>query len=350
MLNDRIHKHHTHSIRKPNWKIPAAVLGCLVLALGLYLLYANKVIHTPNKGSAVKKNFVVVSGQGAGVVTENLRRENLISNSFIFTLYLNYKGIGDKVQAGKYQIAGNLRMTEVAGIITTGKVVTNKITIPEGWTNNQIADYIDKNTEISKSDFLKEAIYRPERDNYDFLANLKPGDSLEGFLYPDTYQISLKPTANEVVKKMLANFDKKLSQKDRDQIKKSGLNAYEVVTLASIVEREVSKPEDRKVVASVFLNRLNAGMPLESCATIQYILNSTKTIFTYEETRTPSLYNTYLNVGLPKGPIGNPSIESIEAVLFPERTSYFYFLSSNGVTYFSKTLDEHNAKKYQYLK
>jgi len=350
MIDNHISNYRPVKNKKKAWLIPALIVAFVLIFVFGFILYARSVVNTPNNGSAEKKNFVILQGQGSGDIATQLKKDKLISNRFIFILYLNYKKMGDKLQAGEYQIAGNLKMTDVASIVTTGKIVTNKITIPEGWTNERIANHIDQNTTISKNDFLKAAAYRPERDKYEFLSDLKPGDSLEGFLYPDTYQISLNPTADEIVEKMLYNFDKKLTNQDRAKIKTSGMTTYEVVTLASVVEREVAKADDRKLVASVFLNRLNSDMPLESCATVQYILNSNKTIFSYEETRTPSPYNTYINAGLPKGPIGNPSIDSIEAVLFPEKSNYFYFLSANGVTYFSKTLEEHNTKKYQYLK
>lgn len=342
-------KKSTNRIRRLG--ICAAILLILIIISGGLVVWAKGTIEKPNSNNAATVDFVVNQGEGGGDIAKKLKDEGLIRNYFAFILYLNYTQSGDKLQVGSYKIAKNLTIKEVASIITNGKIVTNKITIPEGWTNDQIANYLVKNTTITANDFMAAAKYDPAKHKYDFLYPLKKGDTLEGYLYPDTYQISLKPTAEEVVKKMLENFDKKLVSADREQIKKSGgLNPYEIVILASIVEREVSNPDDRKKVAGVFLNRLNNNMPLESCATIQYILKSDKWVFTYEETRIPSPYNTYLNPGLPIGPIGNPSIQSIEAVLFPEKTNYFYFLSANGKTYFSTNLDEHNAKKIQYLR
>lgn len=332
--------------KKKYFLIPIAVIAIGVIFVFSFILYAQKVVKEPNSSDNTKKTFLVVEGQGAGEVAENLRKGNLIKSQFIFILYLNYKGIGDSIQAGEYEIPGNLNMIDVASIITNGKIVTNRITIPEGWTADQIADYLNKNTIIKKADFLTAV---EKEYNYEFLSDKPKEANLEGYLYPDTYILSGKPTADEVVKKMLDNFDKKYTEEIKSKAKASNMSTYEIVTLASIVEREVAKADDRKMVASVFLNRLNADMLLESCATIQYILKINKKQFTYEETRTSSPYNTYINLGLPKGPIGNPSIFSIEAVLYPEKSSYYYFLSSNGITYFSKTLEEHNAKKAQYL-
>lgn len=334
---------------KKRWLVVFATFVIFAFVVASAVLWGLKTVKAPNSSDSATVDFVINKGEGAGDIAKSLGDKKLIKNYFVFVMYLNWTKQGAKLQVGEYKIAKNLNMIEVTSILVNGKIVTGKITIPEGWTNEQIANYLAKNTAITAGEFIEAAKYDPAKYKYDFLYPLKPGYSLEGYLYPDTYQVSLKPTAEEVVKKMLENFDKKLTAADRTQIGKSGLNPYEVVILASIVEREVANSEDRKKVAGVFLNRLNNDMPLESCATIQYILKSDKWVFTYEETRTPSPYNTYLNPGLPVGPIGNPSIQSIKAVLFPEKTNYFYFLSSKGKTYFSTTLDEHNAKKAQYL-
>ena len=332
--------------KKRLWVWPVSIILVGIICLFGFLLYANKVVREPNSKNAGKKIFVITEGQGSGDVAGNLQKEDLIKNRFVFILYLNYKGIGDKVQAGEYEIPENLNMIDVASIITTGKIVTSKITIPEGWTIDQIGDYLEKNTIIKKADFTAAT---KKKYDYEFLSDKPESADLEGYLYPDTYMLTVEPTADEVVKKMLDNFDKKYTQEMRAKAKTSNMSTYEVVTLASIVEREVAKADDRKLVASVFLNRLNYDMPLESCATIQYILKENKKQFTYAETRTPSPYNTYIAKGLPEGPIGNPSIDSISAVLYPEKSNYYYFLSSNGTTYFSKTIEEHNANKAKYL-
>lgn len=326
------------------------ILAVIALAIGGFLFWASKIIKTPNSTDGSTVSFVIEQGEGSGDIATRLSDAGLLKNRFVFVLYLNQKSLGDSVQAGEYKIPKNLTMIELAEVITRGKTASSKLTIPEGWTIDKIADRVAANGWSSKADFLKAAEYNPAKHKYEFLAGLKAGDSLEGFLYPDTYQLSIAPTADEIVGKMLANFDKKFTADLRAKVKKTNMTTYEVVTLASIVEREVAKPEDRKLVASVFLNRLNIDMALESCATIQYISGENKKQFTYEETRVASPYNTYINRGLPPGPIGNPSIDAIKAVLEPTDSNYLYFLSADGQTYFSKTLDEHNAKKAKYLR
>jgi len=253
---------------------------------------------------------------------------------------------GDKLQAGDYEIPRNLNMIQMVEFLTTGKVTVNKVTFPEGWTLVKMGERLEANNIVTKNDFLTAA---KKNYDYDFLDGKPANVDLEGFLYPDTYIFGKNDTADEVVQKMLTNFDKKLTSDIKEKADKSDLSLYEVITLASIVEREVAKPDDRKLVASVFLNRLEIGMALESCATIQYITGENKKQFTYAETRVVSPYNTYINKDLPPGPIGNPSIDSILAVLEPEESSYLYFLSADGVTYFSRTLDEHETKKAKYL-
>lgn len=200
----------------------------------------------------------------------------------------------------------------------------NKITIPEGWTVQQIDDYLAEKQILAKGDFLAAA-----KDK-------------EGYLFPDTYFLSEKPTAEEIIKKMEENF----------QQKTTGLNLKkDDLILASIVEKEVSTEEDRKIAASVFKNRLKYNMALESCATVNYILGNNKKILSNQDIATPSPYNTYLHQGLPPGPIGNPGLAAINAALNPTESNYFYFLTGNdGKTYFAKTKTEQDQNKQKYLK
>lgn len=325
-------------------------IGALVIVIlvALWGLWLSRTINEKNSALTKTKSFSIQSGEGAGEIAERLEDEQLIKSSFAFVFYLNLKRAGDGLQVGDYQIPQNLNIPQVAEIITKGRVSTNKITFPEGWDIQKMAARLEAKNLMKRSDFLNQAKAEKYRSEYSFLKGVPAGASLEGFLYPDTYEIGKSVTPDQMIRKMLNNFQKR-TEKYQAQMAASKMSEYEIVNLASIVEREVAKPEDRKLVASVFLNRLDIGMALESCATIQYILQESKKQFTYEETRTPSAYNTYLNRGLPAGPIGNPSLDSIVAVLSPQDSDFLYFLSSGGVTYFSKTFQEHEAKKAKYL-
>jgi len=308
-------------------------------------LYLNHFMRSKN-ATKTETTFIVREGEDVRQITKNLQEKGLIKQDIPLLVFLKLNGLSGKIIAGEYRIMPKSSPTQIIETLTGGKVTTDKITIPEGWTNNQIGDYLEEKKIVTKTDFLTAA---KKTYDYDFLKDKPENVDLEGFLFPDTYQLPTKVTADLIVKKMLANFDNKLTNQLKTESLKSGLNMYQVVTLASIVEREVAKPEDRELVAGVFLSRLKESMPLESCATIQYILNDNKMQFTYEETRTPSSYNTYLNPGLPLGPIGNPGLDSIKAVINPKITEYRYFLSANGITYFSKTFAEHEEKKAKYL-
>lgn len=340
---------HNLKLNKPKKSFSILFIGAAVLIVStlIFAIWAVQTIKTQNSNDSTQVDFVIQKGEGSGDVAERLEKEKLVKSSFATVIYLNWKRKSDLVQAGEYRIARNLTIPQVIEIITKGKTSNTKITIPEGWQITQIADYLDKNKIVTREDFI--AATKKDYD-YWFLSSKPKEADLEGFLYPDTYFLSINATAEDIVKKMLDNFDKKFSKELKQSSQTQKLSIYEAVTLASIVEREVANADERKTVAGVFWNRLEIGMPLESCATIQFILNENKKQFTYAETRTPSEYNTYINKGLPKGPIGNPSIESMKAVYSPEDTNNLYFLSADGKTYFSKTLDEHNAKKERYLR
>jgi uncharacterized YceG family protein len=164
------------------------------------------------------------------------------------------------------------------------------------------------------------------------------------------YFFSKKLTSEEIVKKMLNNFDSQLTLELRDEIAKQGKSLEEVVTMASIIEKEVISEKDRKIASGIFWDRIKNGQPLQSCATISYVLGTNKKQYTFEDTRIQSPYNTYLNQGLPPGPICNPGISAIRAAIYPTNTDYNYFLSDpeTGNTVFSKTIEEHNSNKVKY--
>lgn len=327
------------------------IIGALVFLVVLtasFVLWFKLTINKPNSDVATTKAFVIESGEGSGDISTRLKKEGLLRSHLAFIIYLNWQKLSDKLQAGQYDIPQNLDIKELASFLTIGKVSSSKLTIPEGWTIEKIAERVEAQFGIAKSELLAEARFA-NYDIPDYFTSVEKSDSMEGFLYPATYELPKNPTAGDVVSRMYETFKKKYTREIQSQIAAKKMTTFEAVTLASIVEREVSNFDDRKLVAGVFLNRLSIGMPLESCATIQYITGTNKSQFTFAETQIPSSYNTYLHAGLPKGPIGSPSIESINAIISSTDSNYLYFLSAKGVTYFSKTLVEHNTKKAQYL-
>lgn len=261
------------------------------------------------------------------------------------------------------------------------KIPDQKITIIEGWNNREISGYLTKQLAISEADFLSaEKLILNSPDN--FLFGQLETDSLEGFLFPDTYLVAPKSSAEIVLSKLLNNFEIKfgLASKGSKQqagryiipgyesLKingKFGLSLYEVVTLASILEKETGRDvskggadsqsrldAERKIVAGIFLNRLAVGQALQSDATINYATGKNSASPSNNDLEVSSGYNTYKYPGLPPGPISNPSLSSLSAVLFPTKTNYFYFLHKqpSGEVVYSRTFNEHVANKLKYLK
>ena len=275
-----------------------------------------------------EKLIKIEKGLGSGEVAQKLKDEGIIKSKWIFVLYVWIKGYSSHLQAGEYLLDSQMSIPKIARTIAKGEVAPNyvKVTIPEGWTNKQIEE------RLIVSGVLKTGEKLPKE--------------LEGYLFPDTYYFEKESTIDVVVKKMQDNFTEKTKSLDLH-----GRNIYDVLKMASILEREVISDEDRAIAAGIFWKRLENNYPLESCATIAYILGIEKWRYTYEDTRIKSPYNTYINVGLPPTPINNPGLSSIIATLNPTKTDYNFFLTDpeTGNTIFSKTLEEHNANKVKYL-
>ncbi len=318
----------------------------LVIAVGLIGSYIHAAIYNPMSKSDQAVKFTVTKGEGTREIGEELEKQKLIRSSIIFLGYLKLKDKGAQIQVGDYAFKKNMTMAQIMGMLTRGDVITTKITVPEGWTDKQIGDALIAKGITTKDDFQKALA---DKYDYGFLQESPDGD-LQGFLFPDTYLLASHPTAKEAIMKMLDEFKIKVDPKIKAKLSGQSLSYYQVLTLASIVEREVQTSSDKNVVAGIFLNRLANDMPLDSDATIQYILGGNKRIFSDQDIAVDSPYNTYTNKGLPPGPIANPGLDSIEAVLNPTKTDYFYFFTGkDGKTYFSKTAEEHEAKKAKYL-
>ncbi len=237
------------------------------------------------------------------------------------------------------------------------KAQETKITLIEGWTLNDITEYLDKSGLVSKADFST-ALKNFNTSNYP-LINTKPKTAgLEGFLFPDTYLVAKdlaiqESLSNIIIKKLLKNFEIKFTPEMVAQAGMKKMSIFEIITLASIVEKESGRnQEDRLLIAGVFYNRLKAGVALQSDATVNYITNKKTPSISLADTELDSPYNTYKYKGLPPGPISNPGLNSVMAALYPKETDYFYFLTNpeNNRAIFSKTFEEHIQNKQKYLR
>lgn len=310
----------------------------------------------PSAGAA---DFTVPEGVGVKEISQSLYKTGLIKSSFIFESYVWLKKADKSFRAGKYKIAPGLSMRELTRLLITGGGKEEaSITILEGWALRDIKKYLISQgvSEMEKFDYFagRSAATNSSFDwaqDFSFLSDKPNNLGLEGYLFPDTYRIFKESNAEDAIRKMLQNFDRKFNKELRAQALKKGMTIFEVVNLASIVEREVRREEDMKKVADIFLRRLRLGMALQADSTVNYVTGKDTPAISNEDKILDSPWNTYKYRGLPKGPIGNPGLSSMRAVLYPDANPYLYFLTTKeGEVIYSVTLEEHNRAKAKYLK
>jgi UPF0755 protein len=324
--------------------------------LKIYLGFRQEDISRPASDDHTPVVFIVEAGETAGDIALRLEHLGLINDAELFRLLARYHKVDSKLEAGRYELRADMTMEEIIEALQHGRLEEIMVTIPEGWRAEQIAEVLTEKMGVDGEEFL--ALVQGGDFDYEFLHDRPPGATLEGFLFPDTYYLPVQPTALDIIERMLANFDQRFTSELRQAAVEREMTIHQVVTLASIVEREAVVAEERPVIAGVFLNRLTAGMTLDACPTVQYALGYQedtgqwwKTPLTLEElNRVNSPYNTYLHRGLPPGPICNPGLASIQAVLEPVESDYLYFVAKgDGSHAFAKTFEEHlqNQQKYQ---
>ncbi|MEI7885186.1 MAG: endolytic transglycosylase MltG [Clostridia bacterium] len=322
------------------------IAASLMLASYLYVTsrITNKMTDTPKSIS-----FDVPKGTSTKAIASSLEEAGILNDAEAFLLYLRFSEGDEMFLAGDYQLTTNMPYGELSQALSTRpKEETVRFTIPEGFKVEQVAKKLSQQGLIDQEIFLE--LCRKAEFDYDFIEKKKFVEyPLEGFLFPDTYEIYTKATEKEIIEKMLANFAQKI-EPFRTEIAKQKKTVYETMIMASIVEREAKVKADRKPIAGVFYKRLEIGMPLESCATIQFLFDEPKARLLYSDLEIESPYNSYLNKGLPPGPIASPGVDAIEAAVYPEKNDYLFFLAKgDGSHVFSKTLAEHNAAKQKYI-
>lgn len=328
----------------------ALVLTLSAIASGSFIFQINRPAGSGQAGVF----FAIEKGQGVNEISRNLKMTGLIKSRWGFELYAWLRRLEGSFAAGEYLIRPDSSIIEVTDILTSGDVLSleRSIRIIEGWTIEEVAQYLEGEGVVPEKDFL-EAAGEPGRwtKEYPYLELVPPGKGLEGFLFPDTYRIYKDASAEDIIGKMLANFDSKLTPEMRRKIEEYEEGLYETVVLASLIEKEVRSEEDRRMVSDIFRKRLEIGQPLGASATLTYILGIKKGQYSLEDTEVDSPYNTYKNAGLPPGPICSPGETAIHAAVDPIETEYWYFLSAkdDGRTIFSETFEEHIANKARYL-
>jgi UPF0755 protein len=333
-----------------------------ILSTSLRLREAE--LNVPAGTNPRPRPFVINPGEPARYIAYRLQQEGFVHDADLFNLYLRVTGLDRRVDAGNFMLAETMTIPEIAEALQNALFEEALVTIPEGFRLEEIADRLAENNIMEVDRFLA-AVRQPRSlslfEDYDFLQSLPPDASLEGYLFPDTYRLPVFASTPELVlRPFLDNFEDKVSSSGLVG-GSSGLSGHNLITLASIVEREAVLAEERPLIASVYLNRLNNACPdvggnyLQADPTVQYARGTVgnwwwkpQNIEEYKSVTSP--YNTYLNPGLPPGPIASPGLNAIEATRYPAATTYCFFVATgdSGAHAFAVTLAEHEANMQAY--
>lgn len=319
-------------------------IGAALAVLGVLL--PVMLYHIPGRGTGEIQTIEIKDNMTNQEIGAMLYDHGLITSPRIFHLASAATGLSNKLQKGVYELTGTMSMQELLEALQKGKEKEIKLVVPEGYSVARISEALEKQGIMSRDTFKNAARHYVAPYDYMTPPDTAPlGYQVEGFLFPATYELQEKQDPKKLIKEMLATFDKKLTPQMREKIAAQGMTIYQFVTLASLVEREAQVDEDRYLIAAVFKKRLAMHMPLQSCASIQYILGYPKAELSIEDTQIPSPYNTYLHEGLPPGPIANPGEAAMKAVLDSPKTDYLFFVADkHGKHHFSRTYEEHLEK------
>ena len=320
------------------------------LLIGVYLDSKAAELEQRAGSDDTPVTFVVEPGETAVRIADRLEQAGLVSDAQLFRRYVQYHALDAGIEAGEFTLRQTMTIPEIAQALQRGQRPEQVVTVQEGLRLEQVAALVAEQTDIPEEEFLAWATteWRNAGLPFDFLAELPPTATLEGFLFPDTYRLPEDAVALDLLTRMLETFDERVTADLRAMAVERGLNVYELVTLASIVEREAVIDVERPLIAGVYHNRLEAGWFLGACPTVQYALSTPDDWwpqFTLQATEIDSPYNTYQNLGLPPSPICSAGLASLQAAASPAETDYYFFLADctkdDGSHLFAITEEEH---------
>lgn len=331
--------------------------GAEELAIYMFLQARAEEINASLSDDPTELAFTIEPGESALSVGERLQKIGLISDAQLFRQFMRYNQLDVSIEAGDYALRRNMNMKEIGQALQKASFEEVAVTIPEGWRVEQIAEMLTDEEIMDGSEFLA-MVREGAAVEHNLLFDRPAGQSYEGYLFPDTYRLPVPAKPEDLISRMLDNLAAKLPSNAFELANQRQLGFYQILTVASIVEREAVIAEERPIIASVYLNRITQGMYLQADPTVQYAMGYQpeadqwwKTPVTLDEySSVNSPYNTYLNPGLPPGPIANPGIDSIIAVLEPAQTNYLFFVAyGDGAHIFAETYEEHekNVTAYQ---
>ena len=320
------------------------VISCL--CAGIWLIFDfHHYVNRPADANDLETTFVIRAGDTFDELAIRLKTAGIITDRVRFKLYSRIKGYDKQLKTGEYRLSGTMTPIQILDTLVQGKSVLYRLTIPEGYTLNQIADEAERQNLGQKDDFLKLAKDPAVAKSFSFEAQ-----TLEGYLFPDTYYFPKDVASETIIATMVTHFKSQFQAHWYQRAKELKLSVHQIVTLASIIEKETGASSERSIIASVFHNRLKKKMRLESDPTVIYGIPDFDGNIKRHHLRQATPYNSYRIKGLPPGPIANPGSAAIEAALYPDQTDYLYFVAKkDGTHYFSKNIKEHNraVRKYQ---
>ncbi len=334
--------------RKKNKKFPIFIITLLIIVGFTYIQYRNAIYSPIDKNANKEISFQVKQGQSVKDIASALKENNLIKSKNAFYFYTKFNKLGEKILAGRFYLKQNMNIPAIIEGLSNPYTVEKIITIQEGLTIKDIDKKLAEMDLIQSGELINEAKNFTGWEYYNFLNQDELKDleiPIEGFLYPDTYYIDANEfQTHDIIYLALDNFESKISQLDFAE-----KNINQIITMASIIETEVFGETDRKIVSGILWKRLENGWPIGADATLLYITQDRD--ITYQDLQIDSPYNTRKNIGLPPGPISNPSLESIKASLNPTSSEYWFYLNrqDTGETIYGRTNEEHNANKAKYL-
>lgn len=329
-------------------RLGAIVLAGVVLVAGAGAAWLWAALRPPAPGDAVPRTVIVSAGDSGWTIARRLEAEGLVRRAWAVVAAARLLGVAHRLQHGEYRFTPSQPALAILRAMVRGDRVVHRITIPEGATVRQIADLLAAAGLADRERFLRLALREGRRFARSGLDDL-PVDSLEGYLFPETYLLHRGMDEAALVERFLDEFEARVGPAVRTAARARGLSPHQLLTVASMVEREARAPDERPVIAGVIYNRLRRGMRLEIDATVLYALGEHKPVVTFADLEVDSPYNTYRYAGLPPGPIANPGAAAIAAAAAPAEVPYLYYvLRPDGRHHFSRTYEEHQRAVRHY--
>lgn len=278
--------------------------------------------------------ITIEEGSSVSSISNQLKDEDIIGSPYLFKVYTKLTGQSGVLQAGEFELYRGMSASDVLEVITNAQANEVSVTFVEGWTLEEMGEHLESQGVVSKLDWETVATH-----------------DLEGYLFPDTYRFLKGVSVEDIVLKMREEMDENITREMRSELDRNDISVHEMLTMASIIEREVRGDEDRGMVSDIFWKRIAIGMGLQADSTVNYVTGKDTPSISYEDRDIDSPYNTYQYRGLPPGPISNPSLSSIEAAIYPTSNPYYFFLTDpEGGVHYAKTLEEHGVNRVKYLR